>query len=124
MNTQPANAEFHLYLYGPGRGPIESSFEAAESRLTELPLLHFEPDGSFVWTRDSGAQQVFGMLYDAASKIQYADLRGRCECETWRQLCQAIAGRDPATLVVLQLPQQRWHDLQSFQSQIWPADNG
>ena len=119
-----APSAFHLYLYGRDRGPIESSFEDAAARLVALPGLYFEPDGSFAWAPDSPDQQVFGMLYDAASKIQYAELRGSCQRETWRQLCIAIAGRKSAELLVLKLPDRHWYDLQSFQAELWPDGSG
>jgi hypothetical protein len=110
---------FHLYLYGPARGPLPSSFEQAESRLRQLPLLHFEPDGSFVWTRDSGRQQIDGMLYDAAGQIQYCVLQGRCTVETWKTLLKAIAGESQAGgLEVLRLPDRRLQDLQTFETEL------
>lgn len=114
--------EFHLHLYGPHQGPIESSFEQAEARLVQLPKLHFEPDGSFVWTLDGGRQQVFGMLYDANQQIQYCELRGRCESITWQSLCIAIIGRCDSDHVVLKLPDALVQDLQIFQQAAWPEN--
>ena len=111
---------FHLYLYGPFRGPIETSFEQAAQRLQQLPRLHFEPDGSFVWNRDSGRQQVFGMVYDAAGKVRYCDLQGHCDRQTWKELCQAITGDQCGDLQVMMLPDQRLQDLQSFEETLWP----
>ncbi len=113
-------ADLHLYLYGPDRGPIESSFEEAESRLVALPQLHFEPDGSFVWTGNAGQQQVFGMIYDAAGSIQYCELRGHCDLNGWRTLCNAITGQRPSRLEVLALGERKWQDLQSFEQSEWP----
>ncbi len=107
---------FHIYLYGPQRGPIETSFEEAEARLTRLPKLYFEPDGSFVWARQQGSEQVFGMLYDAGGKLRYCDLRGHCHLATWRELCQAIGGDEISGLQVLRLPEQALQDLQSFEA--------
>lgn len=113
--------EFHLYLYGPHQSPLETNFEDAAARLMELPKLHFEPDGSFVWALDSGRQQVFGMLYDAADQIQYCELRGHCELTTWRELCFAIKGCDIIDFEVLKLPDQELQDLQIFERTIWPV---
>ncbi len=107
---------FHLYLYGPNQGPIESGFEEAQSRLTQLPLLHFEPDGSFVWIRQSGQEQIYGMLYDAEGKIRYCDLQGKCSRQTWRDLCQAITGGPVEGLEVLRLPERSLQDLQTFEA--------
>ena len=114
---------FHLYLYGPMRGPIQSSFEEAESRLIELPLLHFEPDGSFVWIRDAGKQQIYGMVYDARGRIQYCELQGHCMHPTWKVLCEAIAGAGGLDdFEVMLLPEQRLQDLQTFEEILWPND--
>ena len=113
--------EFHVYLYGPAKGPIESSFESAEMRLTELPRLYFEPDGSFVWALDQGRQQVFGMIYDAAGRIQYIELRGSCEKVTWRQLIGAATGSHSTDYLVLKLPEQRLQELQDFELEHWLA---
>jgi len=107
---------FHLYLYGPQQGPLETSFEEAESRLTGLPRLHFEPDGSFVWARDSGREQIYGMLYDAGGRIRYCELRGKCTQQTWRELCQAITGGAQEGIEILRLPGQVLQDLQSFEA--------
>lgn len=107
---------FHLYLYGPRQGPIHASFEAARSRLVKLPLLHFEPDGSFVWIRQSGREQIYGMLYDAAGQIQYCDLQGKCTLQTWRDLCLAITGGSEEGLEILRLPDQTLQNLQSFEA--------
>lgn len=114
---------FHLYLYGPSRGPIETSFEEVEARLIRLPLLHFEPDGFFVWTRPSGQQQVSGMIYDAQCKLQYCDLRGHCSHEMWRELCVAITGGPCDRLEVMLLPNRQLQDLQSFEKNLWPETN-
>lgn len=112
--------QFHLYLYGPDRGPIESSFEAAAERLEQLKMLHFEPDGSFVWSRDQGKQQVFGMLYDANDQIQYAEMRGDCQQETWQMLVAAICGPSIEGITIMQLPQRALQDLQDFET-FWVA---
>ena len=115
--------EFRLYLYGPSKGPIETSFEEAQSRLSSLPRLYFEPDGSFVWALDEGRQQVFGMLYDAAGKIQYVELQGRCELSTWRQLVQATTDGKSTDCQILRLPNQQLQDLQSFESEHWLSES-
>jgi hypothetical protein len=82
-------------------------------------MLHFEPDGSFLWVRDAGQQQIDGMLYDAAGKLQYCELRGSCQIDTWRQLVVAIRGGEPLDLVVMRLPQRQLQDLQTFEKEGW-----
>ena len=107
---------FHLYLYGVGKGPLVASFETVESRLKQLDTLYFEPDGSFVLSREMGHEQVFGMLYDAAGQLQYCDLQGNCGFKTWEIVRTAILGDDIAEHEVLLLPAQELQDLQSFEN--------
>ncbi|MFK8113461.1 MAG: hypothetical protein AB8B91_14750 [Rubripirellula sp.] len=110
---------FHIHLFGSGKGPIPTSFEATEARLKKLPLLHFEPDGSFVWIRESGKQQIYGMLYDAAGELRYCDLQGHCELQTWRELRNAITDCDGAGLEVMLLRENELQDLQTFESSLF-----
>ena len=115
--------EFHLYLYGPNKAPLPSSFEDAADRLQQLPRLYFEPDGSFVWALDGGKQQVFGMLYDAGGRLQYVELRGRCDASTWRTIVAAITPDEPAGWQVVRLPGQQLQDLQDFESELPPGSS-
>jgi len=109
---------FHIYLYGPEKGAIDTSFEAAEARLAKLELLHFEPDGSFVWIQNQGQQQIYGMLYDAGGQIRYAELQGKCQLQTWRRLIAAICGDSEQQLLVMRLPEREMQDLQSFETEL------
>jgi hypothetical protein len=124
---------FHIYLYGPRKGPIATSFEQAQQRLAELPRLSCEPDGSFVWTSRGGGEQVFGMLFDAMGQIQYCELRGTCSRVSWRTLVAAITGMpcDLASaspsgndrseaMLVLRLPQLELQDFQTFEETLTP----
>ena len=111
-------SSFHIYLYGPHTGPFETSFEASSARLQDLDQLLIEPDGSFVWT-DRCDQQVDGMLYDAAGKLQYVELRGECRRGTWRRILIAIAGDQTELLEVMSLPNRRLQNLQSFEESTW-----
>ena len=113
---------FHVYLYGPGQGPIDSSFEEAQDRLDRLPGLYFEPDGSFAWMRQPGREEVYGIVYDAGDQIRYCDLQGRCSRSTWLELCRAIAGEGAGEeLEVLRLPERELQDLQTFASSCLTA---
>lgn len=114
--------EFQVYLYGVQCGPLPSSFEAAADRLQRLDRLYFEPDGSFVWSIGT-QEQVFGMLYDTNGQLQYAELRGSCCHPTWRELVRAIAGDSEVPFVVMQLPDRRLQELQSFERSCWHAQN-
>jgi hypothetical protein len=114
-------APFHVYLLGKNQGPIETSFEDAERRLKDLPLLHFEPDGSFVWILEAGKEQIYGMLYDAAGKLRYCDLQGHCTEATWVRLREAITGGRNEGLMVSLLIENELQDLQSFEKSLPPA---
>lgn len=113
---------FHIYLYGPGGGPLTSRFEDVSDRLSKVDRLHMELDGSFVWVGPDW--QLDGMLYDHNDRIRYVDLKGHCELTQWRLLIQWIA--DPVAsgsanpLTVWVLCEQRLHDLQTFEEMCWP----
>lgn len=109
---------FHLYLYGPSQGPIATSFEDVELRLAKVERLHFEPDGSFVWSSKGGSEQVFGMVYDAAGKVQYFELRGHCRLQQWQFLCETLVGASSDGLEVLMLPHRELQDLQTFEESL------
>jgi hypothetical protein len=118
-------ATFHLYLYGPdqpglGRASLPTSFEDAAQRLEQLEKLYFEPDGSFVWSFPKG-EQVFGMLYDSAGKLQYVELQGKTSLQTFRDIVDAIACGD-RNLTTVTLPSGQVQDLQSFEAMVWNRD--
>ncbi|QDT13189.1 hypothetical protein [Planctomycetes bacterium K23_9] len=106
--------QFHLYLYGPECGPIESTFDAAAARLQAIEGLYFEPDGSFVYSQAAG-QQIYGMLYDAANQLQYVELWGDCKRPVWTKIVQAVVGPVDHELAVMCLPQRQLQDLQGFE---------
>ena len=120
---------FHIHLYGPNdvsagqsssrqTAPIPTSFEAAQQRLKKsLPTVLLEPDGSFAWAGSS--HQVVGMIYDAATMIQYVELRGHCDRSQLRKLVQTLSGAlriDDFAIMVL--PDRRWKIFQSFEMSL------
>ena len=109
---------FHLYLYGPGQGPISTTFEDVEHRLASLERLYFEPDGSFVWSSQGGQEQIFGMVYDAAGQVQYVELRGNCRRTSWQGLLEALTGGQTSDLRVLLLPRRELQELQTFEASL------
>ena len=115
--------QFHIHLYGPDRGPLPTSFEEAAERLERLDKLYFEPDGSFVWNRDAGRQQIFGMLYDAAGTLQYVDLRGTASRQTFQSvvdsLLPGVVLADATKCTVVRLADGSMQDLQSFANLTW-----
>lgn len=116
---------FHIYLYGVNRSAIDNTFENLATELPQLPRLYFEPDGSFVWTGEttSNQWQLDGMIYDAAHKIQYLDLKGWCPWQDWMTLLKIVAGEAgyTPTWTVLQLPEQLPLRLSEFHSATWPG---
>ena len=113
-------SDFHVQLCGTNRGPLKVSFDEAEQRLAELSALHFEPDGSFAWTVAGG--ELFGMLYDAHGFLQYVEIRGRCQLDSWRALVACLCRDSSAELCVLQLPEMRLQDLQDFERMFVSSD--
>ena len=72
--------------------PLAVSFEEVAALLAPLPRMFIEPDGSFVWTsggRDP-AWQLDGVLYDAAGRLMYVELKGSCPVGQFDQLLAAL----------------------------------
>ena len=84
--------------------PLDSSFEAVGDRLSELPRVYFEPDGSFVGAgeQDGRRWQVDGVVYDRAGRVQYVELKGHSPREIFDRFLSALGW--PATPLVFQLP--------------------
>jgi hypothetical protein len=113
MNQTP----FHVYLYGPGGGPLASRFEDVSDRLSRVDRLHMELDGSFVWVGPDW--QLDGMLYDHNDRIRYVDLKGHCSLVQWQSLIRwitdPVASGSAEPLTVWVLNKQSLHDLQTFE---------
>ncbi len=107
----------HIHLYGLAGAPLGERFDDVVQRLTAIGRLHYEPDGSLLW---SGANwQIGGMIYDRQEVVQYVELQGTVPADRWQSLVRAIAG-PTGQVSVLRLQDQSLHDLQSFESSIWP----
>ncbi len=86
------------------------SFEQAAEQLERFERLHFEYDGSFVWSGVSdGSWQLDGMLYDYGGRLQRVELQGCCPLMEWRKLLSAFAPSNQLLLV-------HWLDEQCFVS--------
>lgn len=107
----------HLHLLGPAGGPLGGFFDEVVQRLTAIERLHYEPDGSLLWSGKSW--QIGGLIYDRAETVQYVELQGTLPVDCWQRLIRAIAGPD-GQVSVLRLQDQSLHDLQSFESSTWP----
>ena len=107
----------HIYLYGPAGAPLGVRFDDVVQRLISIERMHYEPDGSLLW---SGANwQIGGIIYDRQEVVQYVELQGTAPAERWQSLVRAIAG-PTGQVSVLRLQDQSLHDLQSFESSVWP----
>jgi hypothetical protein len=84
---------------------LPRTFDEAMDRLSELPRMFVEPDGSFVWVGDgsalqeTGAWQIDGLLYDQGPRLSHAELKGTCPAAEMARLFEAIGG-DMRGLVV------------------------
>lgn len=110
--------KFHLYLYGPGGGAMATSFDEVAKRLEQLDRLYFEPDGSFGWA-PSANESIFGMVYDAAGRVQYIELRGECELASWRKVTCAICDSRDEVMLVMCLQKRQLQEFQTFEETCW-----
>lgn len=85
---------------------FDISFEDAATRLTRLPRMYCEPDGSFVWVSPQGAAiwQIDGNLYDRDGRLLFVDLKGSCPPAEFDELLRAFGW--PATPLVFQLTRE------------------
>lgn len=71
--------------------PLSVTFEEAAERLSALPRMFFEPDGSFVWVSAFGpAWQLDGQLQDRGPALDYLELKGKCAAEPWERLLHTL----------------------------------
>jgi hypothetical protein len=111
----------HVYIYGREAGPLTARFDDVADRLTQLPRLQFEPDGSLLLSGQGW--QLGGMLYDRAGIVQYVDLQGSCPLARWRDVIGCIV-ESAMQSTVLRLPDRSLHDLQTFERITWAAGEG
>ena len=89
-----------------GTASLGISFDDAIERLSKLPGMFVEGDGSFVWTsagveRDSDPKsrfetipwQVDGQLTDGPAGLWYVSLRGDAPARAFDRLLEAISDR-------------------------------
>ena len=82
--------------------PFEVTFEQVEQRLSALPRMFLEPDGSFVWVGPSEDRwQVDGNLSDDGVRLRYAELKGTCPATALDKLLDAMGW--PRTSLMFQL---------------------
>jgi hypothetical protein len=84
---------------------LSVSFETAVVRLSQLPRLFIELDGSFVWRGnkpDGSEWQVDGNLIDQGPALAYVELKGCCPEERFDELLAAVGW--PEQCLEFQLP--------------------
>lgn len=83
-------------------GNLALSFDAACAALAQLPRMFIEPDGAFVWVGDGPpAWQLDGVLYDGGSGLGYVALQGACPADRFRELLDALGGRELPWMIQL-----------------------
>lgn len=117
-------AEFHITIQGrpshierrddrlvvdeSGRAePLPISFDEAYGRLEKIPQLFIEPDGAFLWSGwdrkvDPPRERwrLDGCLYDSGPRLQYVELKGRCEVDqVWQTLLEALGADDRKAMI-------------------------
>jgi hypothetical protein len=103
---------FQIIVHSPPRVPAESaslpvSFDEGLARLSLLPRLFIEPDGSFVWRgrdEDGAEWQVDGNLIDRGDVLAFVELKGCCPVQRLDELLAALGW--PEQPLVFQLPQR------------------
>ena len=82
------------------------SFEEVAQRLTELPRMFLEPDGSFVWVVDDFDRQyqLDGSLYDDGVRLLHVELKGTCDSTALDTFLSRLGW--PTQTLIFQLVQQ------------------
>ncbi len=83
-NASRLSQRFHVQLFGPDSGQLGGDVEELHRFLGTEAQVYFEGDGSFGWS--GRGWSLYGMLYDRAGKMQYAELQGCCPRLVWNQL--------------------------------------
>ncbi|MBI3840197.1 MAG: hypothetical protein HY288_19925 [Planctomycetia bacterium] len=120
VHAQPANATAGAKIELNGRTvntlhvepealsttTMDRTFEAARTKLEQLPRLFCEADGSFVWASPQGAPawQVDGNLYDRNERLLFVDLKGTCPAEELDRFLAALGW--PETRLMFQLTRE------------------
>ncbi len=105
-----------------------SSFETVAERLEQLDRMHFEYDGSFVWTGISNEEdfhatwQLDGMLYDYGGRLQRVELQGACPLLQWQELLRTITPF-PESLLIHLIKQHCFVPAEALE-QLWSTRHG
>jgi hypothetical protein len=90
---------------GDGAAPLASTFDGATAKLSALPRMFIEPDGSFVWRGTTGSGQswqIDGNLIDRGDVLDYVELKGTCPAERLEDILRILGW--PKEPLAFQLP--------------------
>ena len=128
MSSLSASFQIHL-LAASSSGQTASeamlaiTFDLLAERLQKFERLHFEMDGSFVWTGAVPKEEprhwlLDGMLYDQRQQIQRIELKGRCPHLEWRKLLSAT-DYPLQSLIAYDLMSRSMVTVESLESTLW-----
>jgi hypothetical protein len=126
MSSLSTYFQIHL-LAEPAPGQLANetkmaiAFELFADRLQKFERLHFEMDGSFVWTGSTPAPwQLDGMAYDFAEQIQRIELKGQCSRVHWQMLLHAL-NHPQQSLVAYNLQSAQFATIPYLESTLWSS---
>jgi hypothetical protein len=117
---------FQIHLHAePGSGQIAGeskmaiTFEVLAERLQKFDRLHFEMDGSFVWTGSTPEPwQLDGMVYDLGNQIQRIELKGTCPRTEWLLLLNAV-DHPQQLIIAYDLKNARFTTIEQLELSFW-----
>jgi len=114
------STQLHLHLLAePQPSLINVTFESLAEKLQAIDRIHFEMDGSFVWTGDSPHPwQLDGMVYDLGQQIQRIELKGQCPRDPWQQLLLAL-NHPTQPLLAYNLLTSQFVTIEQLESLLW-----
>ena len=136
MSSLSPSFQIHLLAAAsPGQTASEAmlaiTFDLLAERLQKFERLHFEMDGSFVWTgaapNDEASDEpsdesrhwlLDGMLYDQRQQIQRIELKGRCPHLEWRKLLSAT-DYPLQSLIAYDLMSRSLVSVENLESTMW-----
>jgi hypothetical protein len=111
--------QIHLLAESTGGSLINMTFEALAQHLQSFERMHFEMDGSFVWTGITlRPWQLDGMVYDLGQQIQRIELKGQCPRVQWKMVLVAL-NHPQQSLVVYNLKTSQFETIPHLESTLW-----
>jgi hypothetical protein len=106
-----------------GQSLMTVTFEELALRLQAFERMHFEMDGSFVWTgcapgAETQSWQLDGMVYDLRQHVQRIELKGYCLQPEWQRFLSAI-DYPAQPLVAYDLQSGQFATMQNLESRLW-----